>query len=91
MDIIVLDMAEWAVFHLMDRKMRDSFGMSNDPAKSKNTGARAAICLVRSAIEILNKSDQLIALFLETFKQELGYDLRQKAMLHIVWDRMSWC
>lgn len=60
----------------MDPAMRDLFGMSNDPAKSKNPSAQSAICLVRSAIETLNKSKQLSALFFETCMGEFGDNLR---------------
>lgn len=54
LDIIVPDMTEGCVCYLMDRAML-VFGMSNNPVRAKNSDARAAIRLIRSAIKTLKR------------------------------------
>jgi hypothetical protein len=78
MDVVTDGQAEWCIAHLLDRVLRDAFGSSIDPAKSKNPTARAVINLVRKTLETVNKSEALGAAFNEKSLEELGRTLSAK-------------
>jgi hypothetical protein len=69
---------DWCFPHMCHCVFVDAFGISKDPAKSKNIPARALIYAVRKIVENFNKSADTKALFEEIQVQLDGYSIKLK-------------
>lgn len=59
LDVLIDAWWEWCISHLSHLALTDAFGMSIDPAKSKNVAARKFFKKIKKVIEAINKSELL--------------------------------
>ena len=59
LDVLIDAWWEWCISHLSHLALTDAFGMSIDPAKSKNVVARKFFKKIKKVIEAINKSELL--------------------------------